>query len=224
MSHQIKRLISVFLLMLVFISFILRGFQEHFLFYANLGAICILSIAWNQYDHKEPRLGEIVLCSCMIAIAVAGRVLFLWAPAFKPVTALVMISGVALGRWNGFLSGSLAALLSDIFFGQGPWTFFQMLAWGIIGYACGIPFVTKQFDKRPMRILFSISSGIFFSVFMDIYTIMSTGSFEFLRYFALLLTSLPFMLTYIISNIVFLEFLYPVFIKKMKRIKLKYDM
>lgn len=221
-THKWRRRVSFVMLLILFLLFLCYGFQEHFLFYANLGAICILSLCWNQYDKKNPRLSELILCACMITLAVAGRVLFLWAPGFKPVTGIVMIAGAALGGWNGFLCGSLSALLSDLFFGQGPWTFFQMLAWGLIGAGAGC--LRKQLHVRWMRIGYALLSGIFFSVFMDIYSTMAAGSFEIQRYLMLLVTSFPFMIMYMISNVIFVELLYPSFMKKLERIRLKYDL
>lgn len=222
MTHKWRRRVSFVMLLILFLLFLCYGFQELFLFYANLGAICILSLCWNQYDKKSPRLSELILCACMITLAVAGRVLFLWAPGFKPVTGIVMIAGAALGGWNGFLCGSLSALLSDLFFGQGPWTFFQMLAWGLIGAGAGC--LHKQLHVRWMRIGYALLSGIFFSVFMDIYSTMAAGSFEIRRYLMLLVTSFPFMIMYMISNVIFVELLYPSFMKKLERIRLKYDL
>lgn len=222
MNHLWKRRLSFLGLLLTFGCFILYGFEEHFLFYANVGAICILSLCWNQYDKNNPRLSELVLCACMITLAVAGRVLFIWAPGFKPLAGIVIIAGALLGGWNGFLCGSLSALLSDLFFGIGPWTFFQMFAWGIIGFGAGI--LHKKFSFRFIRIIYALLSGVFFSVFMDIYSTMAAGSFEFQRYIALLITSLPFMFIYMVSNVLFVEILYPILHKKMERIRLKYDL
>lgn len=222
MTRCWKRRISFVALLLLFVLFLGYGFQEHFLFYANISAVCILSLCWNQYDKKNPRLSELMLCACMITLAVAGRVLFLWAPGFKPVAGIVIIAGAALGGWNGFLCGSLSALLSDLFFGQGPWTFFQMLAWGMIGAGAG---ALKQQLRHPwVRIVYALASGVFFSVFMDMYSTMAAGSFEIKRYLMLLMTSLPFMIIYMISNVMFVELLYPSFMKKIDRIKLKYDL
>ena len=103
MTHVWKRRIGFLGLLCTFMLFLLYGFEEHFLFYANLGAICILFSCWNQYDKRSPRLSELVLCACMITMAVAGRVLFLWAPGFKPLTGIAIIAGALLGGWNGFL-------------------------------------------------------------------------------------------------------------------------
>lgn len=70
----------------------------------------------------------------LAALAAAGRILFAPIPDFKPVSAIAIIAGVVFGRKSGFMVGALAALASNFFFGQGPWTPWQMYAWGLVGY------------------------------------------------------------------------------------------
>jgi energy-coupling factor transport system substrate-specific component len=77
---------------------------------------------------------EIVLVATLAAVAGAGRVLFAAIPGVQPVTVMVVAAGAALGARAGFATGALAALASNFFLGQGPWTPWQMLGWG----ACGL--------------------------------------------------------------------------------------
>ena len=81
---------------------------------------------------------ELVVIAVMTAFSIVGRLVFAPLPGFKPVTAFTVISGVALGPEAGFLVGSLSAVVSDFFFGQGPWTPFQMFSWGILGFIAGV--------------------------------------------------------------------------------------
>ena len=95
--------------------------------------VCISCIPYYfKYEKKKPQTRESVVLAVMIALTVASRMLFAFSPGFKPVSAMVIICGMAFGRESGFLCGSLSAVVSNFFFGQGPWTPFQMLAWGII--------------------------------------------------------------------------------------------
>ncbi len=80
---------------------------------------------------------ELALVAAMAALATAGRVLFASLPNFKPVTIMVLVSGVALGPRAGFMVGAATGLVSNLFFGQGPWTPWQMLAWGLVGLVGG---------------------------------------------------------------------------------------
>ena len=101
--------------------------------------ICLSCIPYYfKYEKRKPQTRESVVLAVMIALTVASRMIFSFAPGFKPVSAMVIICGMAFGRESGFLCGSLSAVVSNFFFGQGPWTPFQMLAWGMIGWIAGI--------------------------------------------------------------------------------------
>lgn len=99
------------------------------------------------FEGRKPQARELVITSVLCAIAVAGRGAFFMLPNFKPVIALVIISGVAFGGETGFLVGAMTMLVSNIMFGQGPWTPWQMFAMGIIGLIAGVLF-RKGFLRR----------------------------------------------------------------------------
>lgn len=90
------------------------------------------------FERRCPTARDIVLLAVMVALAVASRAAFAAVPHFKPMAAVVMITGMALGPRQGFLAGALAALASGFLFGQGPWTPFQMLAFGSAGLVFGL--------------------------------------------------------------------------------------
>ena len=92
------------------------------------------------FEGRKPQARELVVIAVLCAIAVAGRAVFFMLPNFKPVLGLVIISGVALGGETGFLVGAMSMLVSNMMFGQGPWTPYQMFAMGIIGFLAGILF------------------------------------------------------------------------------------
>ena len=97
-----------------------------------------VSIFFASYEASRPRLRDIMPTVVLAALAAAGRILFAPIPDFKPVSAIAIIAGVAFGRKSGFMVGALAALASNFFFGQGPWTPWQMYAWGLVGYGAGL--------------------------------------------------------------------------------------
>ncbi len=103
-----------------------------------LVTIATLVLALLGYERSRAQLRDIVPTATLAAVAAAGRVLFAPLPYVKPVTAITIIAGSTLGRRNGFMVGALAALVSNVFFGQGPWTPWQMYAWGLVGYLSGI--------------------------------------------------------------------------------------
>ena len=102
---------------------------------AFIGAIIGFGIV--AYGLRESSASELSLIAALAALATAGRVLFASLPNFKPVTFIVLVSGIALGPAPGFMVGVTTAAVSNLFFGQGPWTPWQMLGWGLIGVAGG---------------------------------------------------------------------------------------
>ena len=91
-----------------------------------------------SYERSKPALRQVLPAATLAAVAAAGRVLFAPVPYVKPVSAIAIVAGATLGRREGFMVGALAALVSNIFFGQGPWTPWQMYAWGLVGYLSGV--------------------------------------------------------------------------------------
>ena len=172
--------------------------------------VCISCIPYYfKYEKKKPQTRESVVLAVMIALTVASRMLFAFSPGFKPVSAMVIICGMAFGRESGFLCGSLSAVVSNFFFGQGPWTPFQMLAWGMIGWIAGILNQRKWLENSNILLtIFGILSGISYSFVMDIWTLLGT--------------SVPVTIEYCVSNVIFLWILTPVFVKKLNRVKYKY--
>ncbi len=92
------------------------------------------------FEGRRPQARELVVIAVLCAIAIAGRAVFFMLPQCKPVLALTVIAGVALGGESGFLVGSMTMLLSNILFAQGPWTPWQMFAMGLAGFLAGLLF------------------------------------------------------------------------------------
>ena len=85
-----------------------------------------------SFEKRAPSAGELVLIAVMTAFSAAGRFIFAPVPFFKPVSAIVALAARHLGPQVGFMIGALSAVISNIWFGQGPWTPFQMLCWGLV--------------------------------------------------------------------------------------------
>ena len=90
------------------------------------------------FESRRPEARELVTIAVMCAIAVASRIVFIMFPGFKPIVAIIMITGMAFGPSAGFLTGAMGAFVSDFVFGQGPWTPWQMFAFGIAGFIFGL--------------------------------------------------------------------------------------
>ena len=176
-----------------------------------------------SFERRKPQPREILTIAVMSAISVAGRCLFVVTPGFKPVAAITAITGFSLGAEAGFLTGATSALVSNMFFGQGPWTPFQMFIWGMIGFIAGLLGKTGVMHKKIPLILFGIFAGVFFSFGMDIWgSISMYGVFSWEAYVLALSSAVPFTIVYAISNVIFLLLLTKPISEKLERIKHKY--
>ena len=103
----------------------------------QLAAFPILALAlaagFAWYERTRPDARIVALVATLAAFAALGRIAFAAVPNVKPTTDIVLISGYALGGAPGFVVGAIAGLTSNFFFGQGPWTPWQMAAWGATG-------------------------------------------------------------------------------------------
>ena len=96
-----------------------------------LGLALAAGFAWYERTHPTSRV--LALVATLAALAALGRIAFAPLPNVKPTTDIVLLTGYSLGGAPGFAVGAVAALASNVFFGQGPWTPWQMCAWGAIG-------------------------------------------------------------------------------------------
>ncbi|WP_294440673.1 ECF transporter S component, partial [uncultured Slackia sp.] len=124
---------------------VVSGFEQTALL--SLAVVLVsLGMFFAGFEGARPRMRDVMPTVVLAALAAAGRILFAPFPDFKPVSAIAIIAGVAFGRRSGFMVGALAALASNFFFGQGPWTPWQMYAWGLMGYLAGALAQTGLFD------------------------------------------------------------------------------
>lgn len=84
-----------------------------------------------SFEKRKPQAREIVTLSVMCAIAVASRAAFIMVPHFKPMVGIIIITAMTFGPEAGFLTGAVSGFVSNFLFGQGPWTPWQMFAFGI---------------------------------------------------------------------------------------------
>ena len=131
---------------------------------AALGLV-VLGAAWLETGTSASK--EIVLVATLAAVAAAGRVLFVAIPGVQPVTVIVVATGAALGARAGFATGALAALASNFFLGQGPWTPWQMLGWGACGLAGAA--LARLIRHRLAFAAVCFVLGFAFSALMDLW-------------------------------------------------------
>ncbi len=177
-----------------------------------------------HFEKKETDTQRLVLIAAMVALSVVGRILFTPLPGFKPVTAMVVITAMYFGGEAGFLTGALSAVISNFYFGQGPWTPFQMFSWGVIGLIAGLMANPLKKNKIVLTV-YAILSGVLFSLLMDIWTVLwADGTFNPARYLAAIISAAQFTAIYAISNVIFLLLFSKPIGKILDRIKTKYGL
>ncbi|MCR4618337.1 MAG: ECF transporter S component [Lachnospiraceae bacterium] len=186
-----------------------------------------LAIVFSRLDKRHTGVRRITLIAVMTALSIVGRFIFASLPAFKPVSAIIILTGIYLGSEAGFLCGCLSAFLSNFYFGQGPWTPFQMVALGLIGLFAGIIFSKRRFKRSSFRMIviciYGLICGIFYSLFLDTWTMLWTyGSFDLKGYLAVISAAIPYTVLYSLSNVLFLIILDIPFGKRLGRIITKY--
>jgi energy-coupling factor transport system substrate-specific component len=187
--------------------------------------VAALAIFFAQYETSSPRLRDVMPTVILAALAAAGRVLFAPFPDFKPVSAIAIIAGVTFGRRSGFMVGALAALVSNFFFGQGPWTPWQMYAWGLVGYGAGLLAQAGLFRKPAAVYAYGFASALMYGALVNLWSILGffhaqTG----LSVFAVYAAALPFDILHGVATALFLLALYTPWKKKLQRVRAKYGL
>ena len=129
------------------------------------GALIVAGVAWLESGPGSSK--ELVLIATLAAAAAAGRVLFAAIPNVQPVTVIVVVVGVALGPRAGAVTGALAALISNFYLGQGAYTPWQMLAWGMCGLIGGL--AAPLLRRRVPLALTCFALGFAFDALMDVW-------------------------------------------------------
>ncbi|MBR6798767.1 MAG: ATP-binding cassette domain-containing protein [Firmicutes bacterium] len=179
------------------------------------------------FERRKPKAREIVIIAVLIAVAVVGRAAFFMIPNFKPIVAIVIISGVALGRESGFLIGAMAAFVSNFLFGQGPWTPWQMMAMAVIGYLAGLIFhkYSDNIKMIPLLIFGALSTFFIYGAIVDLWTILfMSESITWKTVIAVYAGATYFNLIHASATVVFILLLARPMIEKLDRVKVKYGM
>ena len=162
------------------------------------------------FEGRHPQAREIMVIAVMAALGVAGRSAFFMIGSFKPIAAIVIITGVSLGGEAGFLCACLIMMISNMFFGQGPWTPWQMFSYGMIGYLCIYGFLS----------VFLIFGGIMNPASI----LMAYGYITKKSLIAFYISGAPVDLVQATSTVIFLWILSRPLLEKLERVKRKYGL
>jgi Predicted membrane protein len=179
------------------------------------------------YERRKPQARELIVIAVLAAIAVAGRAAFFMLPQFKPVVAIVIIAGVSFGAEAGFLVGATAGFVSNFFFGQGPWTPWQMFCFGIIGFIAGLLYRKGWLGRSRLSLCVfgGLTTLIIYGGIINIGSVMMfTPKLSWPTLMATYATGFWFDLVHAVATVVFLFFLSRPMIEKLDRIKTKYGL
>lgn len=131
-----------------------------------------------RFEARRPQARELALVAALAALAAVSRIAFALIPWVKPIMGVIMVVGAAFGAETGFLVGALSALISNFFFSQGPWTPWQMMAYGVGGLLAGLAFYGRPTWWRPVPMALCGFAGVLFVVgpLLDASTLFTTAS------------------------------------------------
>lgn len=179
------------------------------------------------FESRRPQAREVLIIAVLTAIAVAGRAAFFMVPSFKPVMAFVIISAVCFGAESGFLVGALSMLVSNMLFGQGPWTPWQMFSMGIIGFLAGILFQKGWLKARKVSLcIFGFWAALFIygGIMNPVSLLMSSYAITKRNLLAIYISGLPVDMVHGAATVIFLLLASKPMIEKLERIKIKYGL
>lgn len=147
--------------------------NSHYYIVSTLVILASTGIFFLQYERQKPTVKDFVTLAVLSAVAVVSRAAFAMVPHFKPITGIIMICGIAFGSGAGFFVGVISSFVSNFIFGQGPWTPWQMAAYGIAG-VCGGFLKKKEVKTFRQRIVTAVYG--FAVVVLIVGPVLDTGS------------------------------------------------
>ena len=179
------------------------------------------------FEGRKPQARELVILSVLSALAIGGRAVFFALPGFKPVAAMVILTGVAFGPEAGFMVGTMTMFCSNVLFGQGPWTPWQMFAIGIIGLLSGVLF-RKGLLHRDRFSLCAFGGLAIFLIYGGIMNPASILMYQPNPTWKMILTAcitgVPADAIHALATVLFLWFLSEPMLEKLDRVKVKYGL
>jgi energy-coupling factor transport system substrate-specific component len=180
-----------------------------------------LAAGYAWYERTKPPARLVAMVATMAGLAALGRIAFAPLPNVKPTTDIVILAGYVLGGAPGFAIGATGALASNVVFGQGPWTPWQMAAWGLCGLLGAVlgAATGRRVPRVPLA-LFCGALGLLFGAIMDLSTFTTfSGEHTLGQYLAISATSLPFNIAHAVGNVVFCLAFGPALVRALERFR-----
>lgn len=180
------------------------------------------------FETRKVSARDLVTVAVLCALATVGRTAFFMMPNFNPVIAIVIISGVAFGCETGYITGAVTMLVSNMVFGQGPWTPWQMFSMGLVGFAAGLVFNNSKIRGEQLtRLSLCVFGGfcciiIYGGIMNPASVIMWQPAVNLQMILAAYVTGFPFDVVQGFATVLFLWLMACPFLEKLDRIKIKY--
>jgi len=217
-------IVAIVILFLLVLSIVLFNYRAYLLLSFIIMGLTMIPF-FSRFEVRKISSREIVILAILAAIAAVSRVPFAPLPSVQPTSFVIIITGLVFGAESGFIVGAVAAIVSNIFLGQGPWTPWQMYAWGMIGMAAGLFRNTWWMKQMWGKLLFGFVWGYLFGWFMNLWIIVSAiENFTWEFFISIYVASIYFDLAHALSNVFFLLVFSSSWIRILQRFKRKYGL
>jgi Prenyltransferase and squalene oxidase repeat len=164
----------------------------------------VLAGGWLAYERRRPSARMVAVVATLAAVAALGRDAFVALPDVKPITAITFVVGYALGPLPGFSVGAIGMLASNIMLGQGPYTPWQMAAWGLVGLAgAALGWLSRRRLRRVPLALACAMAALAAKEIMNLYTWTIGASHTPAAFLAVAGSALPFDITDTLATLLF---------------------
>ncbi|MGN6257384.1 MAG: prenyltransferase/squalene oxidase repeat-containing protein [Solirubrobacterales bacterium] len=187
-----------------------------------VGAVLVAGFAW--YERSRPPSQVVALVAALAALAIAGRIAFAAFPNVKPTTDIIVFAGYALGGAPGFAVGALTALGSNLWFGQGPWTPWQMVAWGLCGVLGALLARGTRGGNRFVLAAICGFAAIFFGALMNFSTMaISGGDLSWAKFWLFEGRAVAFEVAHFAGNVAFALIAGPAMVRMLTRFRERFE-
>jgi energy-coupling factor transport system substrate-specific component len=184
----------------------------------------VLGAGWLAYERRRPSARMAAVVAVMAALAALGRDAFAALPDVKPITAMTFVVGYSLGPIPGFTVGALGMLVSNFMLGQGPYTPWQMAAWGMVGLAGAAlgALSRRRLGRLPLALACGVSALAAKEV-MNVYTWTLGASHTPAAFLAVAGSALAFDLTDTVASFLFGLAFAPELARLLARMRVRMD-
>lgn len=187
-----------------------------------LALVLLGGFAW--YERSRPPSQVVALVAALAALAIAGRIAFAAFPNVKPTTDIIIFAGYALGPAPGFAVGALTGLVSNFWFGQGPWTPWQMAGWGMCGVmGAALALWVRNASRYTLAALCGFAA-IAYGALQNFSLMATYGQDHSIQYFLTLeVRAIPFEIAHVVGNVAFALLAGPAMVRMLVRFRQRFQ-